>query len=177
MALLLKYICNFLSNLLVLMLVSLGVLFWGFRLFGMEAFAVQSGSMEPVHPTGSLIYVKQTDVSTLEVGDVITFRLHGNVTGTHRIIEIISDTEQSDSIRFRTKGDANDAADCNPVESKDVIGKVIFSIPYLGFISHFIQLPIGKYIVVFIGCLSALLSIIPKVLFDDKKNMKIQEEL
>lgn len=42
-------------------------------LFGYMPYVVLSGSMEPVYPVGSLIYVAPVDANSLEPGDAITF--------------------------------------------------------------------------------------------------------
>ena len=41
--------------------------------FGYMPYVVLSGSMEPVYPVGSLIYVAPVDANSLEPGDAITF--------------------------------------------------------------------------------------------------------
>lgn len=95
-------------------------------LFGYSFLVVQTGSMEPVYPQKTAIVAKRVDASELQVGDVISFYspdpdLKHNVV-THRIKEI--KTENS-SIRFVTKGDANELTDQYEVPSVDVVGKVI----------------------------------------------------
>jgi len=55
---------------------------------------------------------------------------------THRITEITYNG-------FITKGDANEDPDRLVVETKDIIGKVIFIVPYLGHLSYFVRTPLG----------------------------------
>lgn len=95
-----KRIWNSVTSVLVTLMLLLAALLWGPGLIGMDVFVVQSGSMEPDYPVGSLVYVRETDASALEVGDVITFRLTGDTRATHRIVEI----RQEDGVtRFQTK--------------------------------------------------------------------------
>lgn len=128
----LKKIWNIVTSVLVALVVLLAVALVGVRLFGVRTYAVMSGSMEPTYPTGSLLYVKRVDPADLKVGDSITFMLDEDTVATHRIIEILPDEEEKDVIRFRTQGDANDTPDGTPVHCKNVIGKPVFAIPYLG---------------------------------------------
>lgn len=111
------------------------VLLGGVRLAGFTPYAVSSGSMEPACHVGSAVYVRKVDADELETGDVITFRLGGDALATHRIVEVIHD---GDELSFRTKGDANDVADAAPVEADRVVGRVCFSIPYLGYCAAYI---------------------------------------
>lgn len=168
-----KRIWNSVTTVLVALVVLLAVLIWGFRLFDMEAFVVQSGSMEPAYHVGSLVYVKEVDASELEVGDVITFNLGGNVRGTHRIIEVV---EENGALAFRTKGDANETADNGLVSPADIIGEVKFTIPYLGFLITYIQSPPGMYVAVTVVAVILLLIILPDILFGEKKKEKKRED-
>ena len=71
----LKKIWNVLSNILVALVVILALLLVGARVVGLQVFTVLSGSMEPTYHTGSLIYVKEVDPYSIEVGQPITFML------------------------------------------------------------------------------------------------------
>ena len=53
--------------------------------------------------------------------------LDENTVATHRVVGIVPDEEDPSVIRFRTKGDANDAEDGSLVHYKNVIGTPIFS--------------------------------------------------
>lgn len=168
-----KQIWNVATTVLVALVVVLAGLIWGCRLLGMEAFVVQSGSMEPAHPVGSMVYVKEVDPAELEVGDVITFNLGKNIRGTHRIIEVV---EENGSLAFRTKGDANDHADSGLVTPGDIVGKVLFSIPLMGYIVTYIQQPPGMYVAISAVAVILILIILPDIIFDDKKKPTQQEE-
>lgn len=163
---------NTVTTVLVVLIVILAALIWGVRLIGMDALVVQSGSMEPAYPTGSLVYIKDVDADELEVGDVVTFNMSPTVRGTHRIIEVVPDEENPDIIRFRTKGDANDHADSGLLEAEDIVGRVVFCIPYLGYLISYIQHPPGMYVAISVGGLILLLTFLPDLLFDDEKKTK-----
>lgn len=136
-------------------LVCLAIVFAFFisiiRVFGFQVYGVLTGSMEPAYPTGSLIYVRDVDASTLRINDVITFSLSPNVIATHRIVDIVEDESNPGQYKFQTKGDANKSVDAALVSPKHIIGKVIFSVPYLGDIANYIQNPPGTYVAILIS--------------------------
>ncbi len=94
---------------------------------GYGFMAVQTGSMTPEYPVGSVIIIKETDPSKLSKNDVITFysshpQLNDMIV-THRIVDVIDDGDGTYS--FTTKGDANTINDEYPAEGEKVIGKVL----------------------------------------------------
>ena len=104
-----KKIWDIVSTVLVAAIVLVALLLAGTRLAGMHAYTVLSGSMEPTYHTGSLIYVKKVDPLTIKEGQPITFLLDEDTVATHRVVGIVPDEEDPTVIRFRTKGDANEA--------------------------------------------------------------------
>jgi len=109
--------------------------------------AVLSGSMEPTIKTGSLIFVKP--INWYQPNDIITFHNPYNPHEiiTHRLIKI----EKSDGRAYGvTKGDANNAPDRERVYFDNVIGKLNFSIPYLGYPLAFMRTWLGLIIFIII---------------------------
>lgn len=104
---------------------------------------VFTGSMEPAVPVGSVAVIKPVDPNTLQKGDIICFRLSGSQSITHRIINITNEG-------FITKGDANEDPDTWTVRKENVIGKLIFFIPYIGYIGYFVKTPIGFLTIIII---------------------------
>ena len=168
----LKKIWNVISSILVALVVLLALLLVGARVVGLQVFTVLSGSMEPTYHTGSLIYVKKVDPYTIKEGQPITFMLDENTVATHRVVGIVPDEEDPTVIRFRTKGDANEAEDGSLVHYKNVIGTPIFSIPYLGYVADYIQHPPGMYVAISAGAVLLLLVFIPDIFADDKEKEK-----
>lgn len=162
----LKRIWTIFTTVVVLLAVLLAVLLVGVRLFGMQLYIVQSGSMEPEYQTGSLIYVKEKDVDELVEGDVITFHLSQDIIATHRIVEVI---KEDGNVNYRTKGDANDTVDGSLVNEKDVIGTPVATIPYLGYFVNYIQQPPGKYIAISVGAAILLFILLGDQFFEEKK--------
>lgn len=160
------------STVLVVIVVVVALLLVGARLFGLQVYAVLSGSMEPTYHVGSLIYVKDVDPFELESGEVITFMLDENTVATHRIVEVVPDEEDASVVRFRTKGDANENADSSLVHYKNVIGSPVFTIPQLGYVVNYIQNPPGTYVAISAGAILLLLVFLPDLFGDDKKKKK-----
>lgn len=167
-----KKIWKWISGLLVAAVVLLAVALVGVRLVGLQPFVVLSGSMEPTYHVGSLIYVKSVDYKTLEVGDPITYLVSDDTVVTHRIIEVLVDEEDPDTFRYFTQGDANEVADGSSVHYKNIIGKPVFSIPYLGYVSNYIQHPPGTYVAIAVGALLILLAFLPDIFSDEDKKKK-----
>jgi signal peptidase len=158
----LKRITNTAGTIVVVLVVLLAVLLVGVRLLGLNAFAVLSGSMEPTYHVGSLIYVKSVSAEDIKVGDPITFVLDENLTvATHRVVSI--ETGEDGALRFETKGDANETVDGNKVHEANLIGKPVFTIPYLGYVANFIQHPPGTYIAISVGAILLLLFFLPEL--------------
>lgn len=169
-----KKIWNAVTTTLVVLVVLLAVALVGVRLIGFEVYAVLSGSMEPNYPTGSVIYVQKVDYKELAVNDPITFMLNENTVATHRIVEILPDENDPKILRYRTKGDANEAVDGGLVHYKNIIGKPVFSIPYLGYIASYIQNPPGTYIAIGVALILILLAFVPELLSDGKTKKKVK---
>jgi signal peptidase len=90
---------------------------------------------------------------------------------THRIIEVLQDENEPDTLRYFTQGIANDIPDAVSVHYKNIIGKPVFSIPYLGYVSNYIQNPPGTYIAIAAGAILILLVFLPD-LFEEDENKK-----
>lgn len=103
------------------------VLSRGYVNFGpYSLFRVVTGSMEPAMPVGTLLVSKAVDMTTVEVGDIVTFRatVMGRVgeVVTHRVISVASAADGA--ILLETKGDANLIADIQYVTQSNFVGKV-----------------------------------------------------
>lgn len=131
--------------------------------FGYGAAVVLSGSMEPELSKDDLIFVKETD--NLEIGDVVVFQDSGTLI-VHRVVDINENF-------VLTKGDANSGFDA-PVEKSSIKGKVVGSIPFVGFIINVLKSPLG---IVSILILAFLLLELPYRGNDDSETEKIKAEI
>lgn len=85
-----KKIWNVFSSIIVVLAVLIAVFLVGVRLVaGLRPFSVQTGSMEPELPVGSLVYVKKCTVNEIKPGDTITFSINENGDhATHKVHSI-----------------------------------------------------------------------------------------
>jgi len=97
-------------------------------------------SMSPALKAGGMVVTQPADPSDIKVGDIITYSspLDGKVV-THRVVE----TEEHSPLLFRTKGDANEDPDPYLVPAQNVVGRVSFYIPLLGYMAQFAKTPLG----------------------------------
>lgn len=103
------------------------------RLAGATPYTVLTGSMAPELPPGTLVVVRPADPEDVAVGDVITYQLRSGdpTVVTHRVVSASVLTATGEHV-FRTQGDANAAADPEPVQPVQVRGELWYSVPYLG---------------------------------------------
>jgi len=112
-----------------------------------------SGSMEPAINSGDIVVSSSIAPEDVAVGDIITFEDAGNPDNciTHRVYEIVE--SEISGVFFRTKGDANSDPDVNLIPSSRLIGRVVFVVPYLGYIPFFAKSPLGLFFLIILpGC-------------------------
>jgi len=108
---------------------------------GFDLYLVRSQSMEPTINMGDLIITGPTD-GNVEAGQIVTFNLNGDLV-THRIYSV-------DETAIHTKGDNVEDIDPWTIRSADVVGSYIFKIPYVGWVTRFVQTKIGWFITIII---------------------------
>lgn len=165
-----KKLWGALTTIIVILAVVVAIALVGVRVIGLDVFTVLSGSMEPTYHVGSLIYVDEVDYTELKSGDVITFMVSDDTIATHRIVEVVADKDDATVLKYRTKGDANDAVDGQLVHYRNVIGSPVFTIPYMGYVANYIQNPPGMYIAISVGAILILLMFLPSLFGSDKKS-------
>ncbi len=140
-------------------LMNIGVIVLGMAIiyFGFTAalgttspfFVVSSGSMVPNLEVGDIIVVSgNTDFGNLIKDDIIVFDEpgYGSKVIVHRVVGI-----QDDSIRrIVTKGDHNFVNDDWRVTSEDYIGKVVFAIPKVGYLTTALVPPMNYIVIVIV---------------------------
>lgn len=158
-----KIIQNCITGILILIIVLLLVVFFIPQCFGYQPYNIQTGSMTPKYPIGSMIYVKSVPFEDIEVGDVVTYRTSqdGGWVVTHRVSQIDAATQT-----IVTKGDANNTED-GAMNYANVIGKATnFCIPMVGHIVAEYQSGNGKVItiacIIFLMGVSFLLDLVKK---------------
>ncbi len=102
-------------------------------LFKYQPVAVLSGSMSPTFNRGDAVIINKLtkqEKNELKKGDIIQF-ISGTKYVVHRIYRVTNDEYGNKA--FITKGDHNNAPDSDKVSLDNVIGKVSFSIPLIGY--------------------------------------------
>lgn len=107
-------------------------------LFGERVYVVTGGSMEPAIPLGSAVITQRAHVATVKEGDILTFVTRTETTLTHRVVERVNDNLGPG---FRTQGDANEDPDQEIVRPINVLGRVVYYVPFAGYILHFANQP------------------------------------
>jgi signal peptidase I len=134
---------------------------------------VLSGSMEPALKIGSVVLVKPA--ADYSVGNTITFGPNTKTKPptTHRIVEI---KNANGSISYMTKGDANNAPDLKEVRKNEVIGKVIFDLPYAGYVITAARKPYGFLLIIVLPALLVIYDELMKIWAEIKKRKKLKEK-
>lgn len=111
-----------------------------------------SGSMEPAIPVGAYVVVKKTEDANLKEGSIVAFLnpYDEYQTIVHRIAKI---EKNGPVTAISTKGDNNKNGDLFTLSGNDIIGELVFTIPYLGYIAQFIRTPLGFFLFVGIPAL------------------------
>lgn len=124
-----------------------------------NAYVVLTGSMLPEIQVKDVVVTKKVEGKDLEVGDIITFlssdKRISNIIVTHRILNKYYDAS-TEKYTYQTKGDNNNTPDFTLAEDSNVIGKVIFKIPKLGYVQELLASRGGLIIVILIPTAAVL---------------------
>lgn len=137
---------------IIIVVVGIAIIWIGLRVaFGTENpfYVVSSGSMIPNLEIFDVIVVQgHVNFDQLKVGDIIVFNRpdgHDKVI-VHRVAEILN----KDPLVIRTKGDANPGSIPGtdfPITKGDYIGKVVYVIPQIGYVTRILTPPINYIII------------------------------
>jgi signal peptidase I len=133
------------------------------EMMGYEIYNVISGSMEPVIPVGSVIYVKYESPVNVVEGDVIAFYSLNSVIA-HRVV-----SNNSGENTFTTKGDANKSSDMNAVDYSSFIGVVKYHFPYAGALMELYTSSRGKLYAICFAAAGAAFNILASLVRNGKK--------
>ncbi|MDL2324264.1 signal peptidase I [Ruminococcaceae bacterium OttesenSCG-928-A16] len=168
----LKKVCNVLIAIVIVCALALVAVLGIPLITGNQLYAVQTGSMQPTYPIGSIVVVKPVDATQVAVGDVVTYEAAGFQTlVTHRVLEI--DTENQ---LFYTKGDNNANVDFYPVPFANIRGTVSYGIPFLGNIVSGIRTPAGILAVLWVVLGVVILLVLPDLVSKHKQIKKEERQ-
>jgi signal peptidase len=133
-----KILSRFVLAVLILVLAGLAFLFFA---PGYNLYLVRSESMTPAINMGDLIITGPVNgliKGEVEPGKIVTYEYKRELI-THRIQSIDGET-------LVTKGDAAEDADPWAVTVSDVRGVYLFKIPYVGYVTSFVQTKLGWFL-------------------------------
>ena len=117
------------KNIIILIILVILAILFAIGIFPIKPIAIATGSMEKELMVGDVAIIQKVDAKDIVVGDIIEYT-EDNHSVVHRVIQ----KKQVNGIYyFITKGDNNNTADSGYVTEKQVIGKVIFKIRYIGY--------------------------------------------
>jgi signal peptidase len=108
-------------------------------LLGWQLQHVESGSMSPTYPVGSLLVTGDVAASDVKVGMPIVFEdpREPSRLVTHRVVARAPGSE----LAFVTRGDANVTNDPAPIPARLVRGQVLWHVTLLGAVLDWLQWP------------------------------------
>ena len=114
---------------------------------GYKALVVTSSSMEPALPVGSMVFIKKS--VSIQKNDIVTFRMSPDPKSltTHRIVDV---RQIRGNPMYQTKGDAVMEPDIDLVSAERIVGKVMLSVPLIGYPIAFGKTQMGVVMLVVI---------------------------
>jgi signal peptidase len=103
--------------------------------FSIGTIIIGSGSMSGELETGDMLVYEKYDTQDVSVGQIIVFEKDKQLV-IHRVVEI---ENVDNTLRYYTKGDANDSIDKGFITKSQIIGVSLFKIPLIGYPSIWIQ--------------------------------------
>ncbi|MDR0287715.1 MAG: hypothetical protein LBI03_08460 [Clostridiales bacterium] len=107
-------------------------------LAGYRPYTVRDSSFAPVYTTSDLVIVKMTDKGSITVGDVVLF--HPDDANS-RSIKKITAAESVDATRLYGANSYNNLNNSQTPEDylldTNIIGTVVYKIPYVGLLAHY----------------------------------------
>ncbi len=138
-------------------------------------YVVASGSMIPELEVYDVLIVQGHEpFEDIEKGDIIVFNRpsdHDRVI-VHRVVSVIDDDPKT----LRTKGDANPASIPGtdfPITEEEYIGKVVYTLPQVGYVTQLLKPPINYVIIaIVIGVM-----VVKQITKKKKKETKLSDTL
>lgn len=136
------------------------------KALGAVPLTILSGSMAPTMPSGSLAVVRPVDATHARVGDVLTYQPVPDdpTLVTHRVVAVTRNARGEVSLVLQ--GDANSTPDEGPVRPEQVMGTVVYAVPYFGWVANRLNVGPGAdlahgtaYALIAVGALRILLGL------------------
>jgi len=121
------------------------------RLLGYSSVVVYGGSMADSVPIGSIAVTEEVSTEDVGVGDVIVFHPPATSPNSSTLMHRVVSVREEDGQRlFRTKGDANATPDPWEMGIEGRGSRVVYSVPYVGYLVDFAGTPLGWTLLLFL---------------------------
>lgn len=111
-------------------------------IFGISFFNMKSNAMKPELSKNEFIIAKEN--KALEVGDIIAYRINGNI----KINKIFYIQIDNGKISYVTKLNQNYYPNNEKIEKEQIIGKVVIHVPILGLFTNLLENKVTSLIVI-----------------------------
>lgn len=144
------------------------------EIFKVRLYTIQTGSMEPVLPVGSLVLVKKAELSDLKEGDIVTFYTDVNLDGEKEVVThyVAAMYEENGKTVLRTKREANVFFDSWKVYEEDIIGSYIVHFNGIGRIADFLSSTMGFVMIMFDAAIVIIAYALVSLLCEDDKEFE-----
>lgn len=141
---------------------ALALAIFGPLAFGDRPYTVLTGSMEPTISAGDVVIDERISPLEAEVGDVVTFRDPQDQSRqlTHRVKSI---RRQGSHLWFVTQGDANNTVEHWRVATGGSLGRVLYTVPWVGHVAVLTKTPLGLALLVIVPVLLLALDEMQKI--------------
>jgi signal peptidase len=121
-----------------------------------------SGSMEPKIAPGDVVINEEIEPWEARVGDIVTFRDPQDASKllTHRVV---STKDTGSHIWFVTQGDANNTQEHWRVGASGEIGRLVYTVPWVGHLAVFARTKLGWGLLVGIPLLLVLIEELARI--------------
>ncbi|MDD2377820.1 MAG: signal peptidase I [Bacilli bacterium] len=128
------------KNWILTFITTIIIIMFGLGTFGIKPSVILTGSMKPSIKPGDLVIIKPIDINDIQAGDIIQYQTN-NYNVVHRVVSVLKD---ADGILLITKGDNNLNIDRLPVKEDQLVGKMKYHIPIVGYPSYLLHQIIGS---------------------------------
>jgi signal peptidase len=120
--------------------------------FGARPHTVLTGSMEPAIAAGDVVIDERVSPGAVAIGDVVTFRDPEDQSRliTHRVRSI---RRAGSHFWFVTQGDANNTTERWRVRADGELGRVAYTVPWVGHVAVLTHSRLGLALLVFVPLL------------------------
>jgi len=117
---------------------AVGMIWLNSGALGVRPSLISGNSMNPILYPGDVVVTRVVSPEKIQVGDIIRFR-RGDIDIVHRVMEVQSN---GSTTIFTTRGDNNNVND-EPVMADQLEGKVILTLPKIGWIGIFFRMALN----------------------------------